>query len=316
MSSIISRFSSRFGFAKSVNKIFARGGIIAVGNDSTYHIFTGPGSFVVTSPSEFITAVEYLIVAGGGGCGTNPNFNTSQGAGGGAGGLRTGSTSVFSGTSYPISVGTGGGAGVPKGSNGNSSSAFSITSAGGGGGGTHGISNGVGSVRSGYAGGAGGSGGGGGGAYSISLPGYTAGGGAGGAGNSPPVSPPQGSSGAPGDPSFPSNPYADSGGGGGAGGSGISQNGGPGTLLPTFPISIIGPLMPQSWLSVVSVYGFSRGGNGSNPLGSIPYSVGSSTIPNTIANTGYGAHSNISPGAGSPGIVIVRYSNRIGINTV
>jgi len=319
MASIISRFSSRFGFAKSINKIFATGGLIAVGEDSTYHIFTDPGSFVVNSPSESITAVEYLIVAGGGGCGTNSISSTGNGAGGGAGGHRIGSTSVLNGTPYPITVGTGGGRSIPRGVNGGSSSAFSITSAGGGGGGTHGINNGTGDTRPGVVGGSGGSGGGGGGAYAFSVPSFnTAPGGSGGSGNSPPVSPPQGNNGAAGSSaSGGSNPFANSGGGGGAGGAGSSQNGGSGSLSPpTFPLSVIGPVMPSSWLSVVSTRGFSRGGNGSNPISTLSYSVSSPTIPNSIANTGYGGHSNISPGSGSPGIVIVRYSNRIGVNTV
>ena len=318
MASIISRFSSRFGFAKSIKKIFATGGIIAVGEDSTYHIFTGPGSFVVNSPSEFITAVEYLIFAGGGGCGTNSIFSTQNGAGGGAGGLRIGSTSVLNGTPYPITVGTGGGRSAPKGVDGGSSSAFSITSAGGGGGGSHGVTK-SGNIRPGYAGGPGGSGGGAGGAYAFAIPSFnTASGGPSGAGNQPPVSPPQGNHGADGGPaSGGSNPYANSGGGGGAGGTGSSQNGGSGSLSPpTFPLSVIGPVMPASWLSVVSTRGFSRGGNGSNPITTLSYSVPSPTIPNSIANTGYGGHSDISPGQGSPGIVIVRYSNRIGVSTV
>ena len=48
--------------------------------------------------------IEYLIVAGGGGGGAGG----SQGGGGGAGGLLVGYADVISGTSYTITVGTGG----------------------------------------------------------------------------------------------------------------------------------------------------------------------------------------------------------------
>ena len=50
-----------------------------------------------------VTEVEYLVVAGGGGGGSN------SGGGGGAGGFRTGTAAaVTTGTSYTITVGSGG----------------------------------------------------------------------------------------------------------------------------------------------------------------------------------------------------------------
>jgi len=91
-------------------------------------------------PSSNLT-VNYLVVAGGasGGAGNKHNYG---GGGGGAGGLLSGSTSVTSGTSYPITIGAGGAAIAPSngsgaaGNNG-SNSVFSSFTAIGGGGGSH-----------------------------------------------------------------------------------------------------------------------------------------------------------------------------------
>ncbi len=87
-------------------------------------------------------SVNYLIVAGGGAGGTG------VGGGGGAGGLLASSTSLTSGVTYTISVGSGGSKGTPfggdsaKGGNGGDSyisgTGFTtITAIGGGGGGTN-----------------------------------------------------------------------------------------------------------------------------------------------------------------------------------
>jgi hypothetical protein len=87
-------------------------------------------------PSSNLT-VNYLVVAGGasGGAANKHNYG---GGGGGAGGLLSGSTSVTSGTSYPITVGAGGAAIAPSngsgavGNNGSNSVFSSFTAIGGG----------------------------------------------------------------------------------------------------------------------------------------------------------------------------------------
>ena len=89
-------------------------------------------------PSSNLT-VNYLVVAGGGSGGAGDKHNYG-GGGGGAGGLLSGSTSVTSGTSYPITVGAGGAAIAPSnssgaaGNNGSNSVFSSFTAIGGGGG--------------------------------------------------------------------------------------------------------------------------------------------------------------------------------------
>ena len=82
----------------------ASGGNVANGNEPgngwTYHVFTQPGTFTVSSGSG---TVQYVVIGGGGGGG-----NEDAGGGGGAGAFITGSTTVSS--SQPITIG-GGGAG-------------------------------------------------------------------------------------------------------------------------------------------------------------------------------------------------------------
>ena len=94
------------------------------------HVFTSPGSFIVSDigPGE----VDYLVVAGGGGGGQSVAGSAWEAAaGGGAGGFRTGEGFPISATTYPITVGTGGGSHA----NGNPSTFSTITSTGGGRGG-------------------------------------------------------------------------------------------------------------------------------------------------------------------------------------
>lgn len=69
------------------------------GNGYTYHAFSSPGTFQVTSGQG---EIEVLIVAGGGGGGA------SIAGGGGAGGVLTGTISVPSSTTYVVEVGRGG----------------------------------------------------------------------------------------------------------------------------------------------------------------------------------------------------------------
>ena len=70
--------------------------------------YTGSGSWVCPAG---VTEVEYLVVAGGGGGGY---YNLGGGnGGGGAGGFRTGTgLSVTAGTTYTVTVGSGGVAGT------------------------------------------------------------------------------------------------------------------------------------------------------------------------------------------------------------
>ena len=106
--------------------------IQTIGSNSVY-VFTGAGSI---TPSTDIQ-VSYLVVAGGGGGGAN------GGGGGGAGGLLTGTAVLLAGTTYSVTVGTGGAAGnttsYVSGSNGTNSvlsgtGITTITAIGGGGG--------------------------------------------------------------------------------------------------------------------------------------------------------------------------------------
>jgi len=97
--------------------------------------------------------IEYLVVAGAGGGGSDHPFNVGGGAGGGAGGFRTASGhAVEPGASYTISVGAGG-TGSPdhpsNGVQGTNSSFSSIVSIGGGGGGSRSTQGSVSAVRNG-----------------------------------------------------------------------------------------------------------------------------------------------------------------------
>ena len=91
-------------------------------------------------------SVDYLVVGGGGGGGSD------GGGGGGAGGYLTGSTSIISGTTYTITVGSGGSA-TANGSNSSITGTLSINALGGGAGGSGG-----GNGRTGGSGGGGGRG--------------------------------------------------------------------------------------------------------------------------------------------------------------
>ena len=133
----------------------ASGGVIGEytdpgpGNVYRVHVFQSPGTFIVESPA--VTAVEYLVVAGGGGGSEGAN----SGAGGGAGGFRTNvpgtpgshTTAVAFPVStspgeYAVTVGRGGVGAIidasysyHDGANGEDSSFGPITATGGGWGG-------------------------------------------------------------------------------------------------------------------------------------------------------------------------------------
>jgi len=269
----------------------ATGGTVTEDGDYKVHSFTGDGCFVVSSIGNPAgsDSVEYLVVAGGGGVG-------AAGGGGGAGGFRASSGTTVGGcytagpaplvgcvasipvsvTTYPVTVGAGGGGGSSpinqSGSDGSPSIFSTITSAGGGGGGGRGGN-----------GGPGGSGGGGGDYGSTS----------GGAGNTPPVSPSQGFPGRNG------TPGEDGGGGGGA------TSGGPGTSYG------YGAGSENAILG--TPYYFAAGGNGD---GGGPSDNGrpTSTYCKSGVNRGYGGQTQSDPGnpakpnSGSgKGIVVIRY---------
>jgi hypothetical protein len=282
--------------------VAATGGTILTCGDFKTHVFTGPGTFTVSSAGNAAGAntVEYLVVAGGGGSG---------GGAGGAGGYRQNYPSPttaglpVTATGYPITVGSGGTgtsgspypvAGIP----GNTSIFSTITSAGGGGGGAFETN-----------GGSGGSGGGG------------TGGGTrpGGTGNTPPVSPPQGNNGGIG--------YSGAdGGGGGAGGVGSPSPstgnppyvGGAGGIGSPIATAFFGPTAP-SYGTPGPAPGryFAGGGGGASDNtagaggaggggagGSPPTSVG--TV-NTGGGAGGSARATPIGSTGGSGIVIIRY---------
>ena len=98
-------------------------------------------SLTVTAPAA-PTSVDYLVVAGGGGGGFG-----SGGGGGGGGGLRTATNyTVIPGSTYTITVGTGGLASTSQGTPnaGNPSTFATITADGGGGGASNFVPNGQG----------------------------------------------------------------------------------------------------------------------------------------------------------------------------
>lgn len=116
----ITRGVGGFGFGGSSGSaaptISASGGAKIETGGYVYHLFynglSGSDNFVV---SEGSTTITYVCVAGGGGGGCGKTLyapNHYSGGGGGAGGYRTGTATVTAGTTYPVSVGAGGG-GVP-----------------------------------------------------------------------------------------------------------------------------------------------------------------------------------------------------------
>lgn len=292
MSPLISKINSQLGLSRNKPKVRGSGGLIRTIDGYTYHVFTSSQDFI----AGVIDDLDYLIIAGGG-----SSSSPGGGGGGGAGGFVSGTTSIESGT-FPIIIGNGGS--TPS-SNGGPSSAFNLSSTGGGAGGAKSLN--------GVPGNSGGSGGGGGGS---SLPGFFNGSGSGGNGGSGTSE--QGNSGASGGPALVRNtPFflpqiyqnpGHDGGGGGAGQSGDGASGGVGKFSPpSFPVSHIGPLMPSSWVTLITNYGYSRGGNGATGwTGGPTIFVSSSSIPNSISNTGYGGHTPQNSG-GSPGIIIIRY---------
>lgn len=261
------------------------------------HTFTSNGTFTVNTAGE----VEYLIVGGGGSGGVD------SGGGGGAGGVLTGTKFVETG-SYSIEVGTGGpqsngnpGPGSPPnwgpGDDGTPSSALGLTALGGSGGyGWSATSNPPGNPN--YVGASGGGQSSGGATPNPNGIGYgTAG---------------QGHDGG----SSPNGQW--SGGGGGAGGPGFIGNpniggtGGTGIVLPisgsieyyagggTGGWDVAGG---QSVTQQSTNNDTSKNGNVQSPENAVP--------PANRGHGGHGAnHNDQFSGAGSDGIVIIRYRTR------
>ena len=295
----------------------ATGGTVTTCGDFKIHSFTGPGTFCVsqigngpTNPAGGPTAVDYLVVAGGGSGG-----NYALG-GAGAGGFRLGSVSpcattplsapglTITATSFPITVGGGGSA--PPGQNQGSNSVFStITSTGGGAGGNSPPTQSP-DLSAGGSGGA------------IGRDAYLAGRTSAGNGNSPPVSPPQGNQG--GVHQYPSC-TSGSRGGGGAGSAGT--NGGPpepgGNAAPVTPIF---GASPQPFYTGSPANGSfaggggagtfqGNGGSGGGSSGGTASNLSPGTGGNGQTNTGGGGGSagpgSTPGGAGGSGIVLIRY---------
>jgi hypothetical protein len=294
--------------------VVATGGTILTCGDFKTHIFTGPGTFTVSSAgnSGGSNSVEYLVVAGGGGGGSH------AGGGGGAGGYRQNYPSPTSAglpvtaQAYPITVGAGGpGANNANGVVGSNSIFSTITSAGGG--------YGSGLVPSSSPGGNGGSGGGGGGSPgSGSIPGGT--------GNTPPTSPSQGNNGG-----SLNQPFYSAGGGGGAGA--VGADGIPGPSGPAGPGGVGSPIATTFFGPTAPSYGtpgpapgryFAGGGGGSHQCLPSPAKQGTggagggaagvygNPSNSGTANTGGGGGSiHAGPpspsGAGGSGFVAIRY---------
>lgn len=306
--------------------VAATGGTITTCGDFKTHVFTGPGSFVVSCAGnpQGSTTVDYLVVAGGGSGGY-----FFRGSGGGAGGFRlsnsyglpaptmsplaTPTGITVSATTYPITVGGGGTSPTTcTGNNGTPSIFSTITSTGGGGTGNCGPV----SCRA----NAGGSGGG----RTTNTPS-----GSGAAGNTPPVNPPQGNPGG----GINYNAPNFGGGGGGAGAAGSSSaslpvraaTGGIGSFIDN---TFLGPTAPSYGESgpVSSTRYFAGGGGaGSYPQpAAIAGGIGgggdggygcSPYLPSTAGSTnmggGGGGQSGPSPtpssSAGGSGIVVIRY---------
>jgi hypothetical protein len=273
--------------------ISATGGtILTPGNGYTYHVFTSPGNFVVSGEGN----IEILAVAGAGGGGSARNRG---GGGGGAGGIAHYTSYFVNANTYAVTIGAGGGSGA-KGSD----TIFGglITAKGGGNGGNAdfpGVA----------AGGPGGSGGGPGGtALQPSQPLV-----AGQSGTN------YGNAAAPVVPGFLTGA-----GGGGAGGTsdtggvpGGALQGGESQPFPTFAAPLIAPAIPGPNVPIIGPSGlYGAGGNGGGATTPTPGGGGAGGSNSAGSpGTGYGSgggggsfpNNNLAGGAGSQGIVIVRY---------
>ena len=261
---------------------------IDLSSPTTIRSYTTTGSSTWIAPLG-VTAVNYLVVAGGGAGGSaGPTMYDSGSGGGGAGGVANGSLVIVPGTSYTLTVGTAGAgtSGRTRGANG-SNSVFATITAIGGGGGAPGIAS--------QDGAAGGSGGG----SSVS--------GAGGVGT-----PGQGNAGG-------SSVTSSGAGGGGAGGAGsASPNNGGGSGGAGFTSSISGSPVTYGGGGGGGAYAPSPGTGGSGGPGG--GGAGGVNNANGANATGYGSGGGgsggtynttgtLSGGSGSQGIVILSYTS-------
>jgi len=326
--------------------IIATGGTPCTGaicGDYKTHTFTGPGSLCVSNAGQpgGSTVIDYMVVAAGGGGGRD-DFGCGptrrNGSGGGAGGFRvsnalslpapltsplaspTGITASI--TSYPITIGAGGVAGVsccspgaliPGGTGANS--VFStITSTGGGGGLGHTTGPaGAGPAADKFARSNGGSGGG----IQHCVPSPA---GCLGRGNTPPVSPSQGFPGGIMGP-HPVAPYGFGGGGGGgaaaAGATGgylpSEGNGGSGSYIsPVFGgvNGTPGPVAARYFAGggAAGSQGGLTGGDGGGGAGGAAGDGGGAGTAGTVNTGGGGGGARLAdPGGGGSGVVIIRY---------
>ena len=259
--------------------------------------FTTVGECEWTVPSG-VTALDYLVLAGGGAGGANPDGANRGGGGGGAGGLIEDSISGSLSASYQLTVGRGG---VPtpstsdgRGGSGADSVAFGSTAVGGGGGGQADTDGGNEDGADGGSGGGGGN--------------HTGLGGAGTAG--------QGSSGGDG-----SGDYNWGGAGGGGGGAG--ETGAPGVGRPGSVTKPDGGDGGAALVSTITGSSVSFGGGGGGAAGDATGTGGSGGVGGGSGSNGSSADATSGTsglggggggarvgeaGSGGSGIVIVRYS--------
>ena len=290
----------------------ATGGSISLAGGYWVHSFTSSGTF---TPTENLTGVEYVVLAGGGAGGGNNGGGGAAGAGG-AGGYRSSvigessgknssaeaTVSVTASTGYAVTVGAGASqVQFDRGATGSTSSAFGITSSGGGGGGVGGAS------QSGSSGGSGGAGG----SKSAIGGNFTTGsGGSFGSGTEG-----QGYQGGTGGNVASNGTNQRGGGGGGAGASGNFFNngdvlGGNGLTTNITGSALLmagggqGGFFFQGNPAVMSdIYG---GGQGSNGYSGYQRGAGSGTYAKGAGGGGGG--DPYAGGNGGSGIVIVRYA--------
>lgn len=316
MAPILSRVISDKAFGRRRGggpRFKATGGTATIFGDYAIHVFTSPGTFIITEPS--LNQVEYIVQAGGGGGGIVLSPAASRVGGGGAGGYRTG-TMPISGP-QPVTVGSGG----PSQNPGNPSSFGPISATGGGRGGDAGPTGGFDPVMYGGPGGCGGSAG-----YSFIGPPCTLTTGGWGSGNVGGYTPPEGGNGSGGStPTTPGNngPYGFA---GGISGNAPFERGGDGLQVPvTFRIPTIGVPSPLG-SNYIGGGGGCGGGPGDNScfFGPQPHHLpggfggggnggtpGSNGSPGTTNTGGGGGGSGSSTGgSGGPGIVAVAYFAR------
>ena len=284
-----------------------RQGITFTYIDSTQGWLVSSNVYGGSTPFVPVTyTASYLIVGGGGGGGY------ASGGAGGAGGYKTGTATLNGGTTYTITVGSGGSASVyPANPTNGADSSLSgsglstVTSTGGGAGGT---------LQPGAVGGNGASGGSGGGGSGDNT-GLTAPGGSG--------TPGQGYAGGNGNTNTGPATRGGGGGGGGSGATGSNApgnpagNGGAGTAssITGTPATYAGGGGGGCTASgTAGTGGSGGGGNGSNT----PAVVGSNGTANTGGGAGGGASSSAADGGtGGSGVVIlsVPTANYSGITT-